>query len=538
MSKVKIFLFLQFIFFFSLPVLAQVDTAWVRRYNGPGNQYDVPAALVVDGSGNVYVTGSSGTSEYYDKDDYLTIKYSPNGDTLWVRRYNGPGNGDDSPSGLAVDVYGNVYVTGSSDKDTTAGYIDYDFATIKYAPNGDTLWVRRYKGPGLASDEANGLAVDDSGNVYVTGNSSGATLTLEDYVTIKYNPNGDTLWVRRYDGPSNHEDYAYQLAVDDSANVYVSGVIDYCSGIFCEPPLPGDYATIKYASNGDTLWVRRYNGSGNGNDGTSALAVDDSGNVYVTGYSSGSGTFDDYATIKYSSAGDTLWVRRYDGPGNGYDRGGALAVDDSGNVYVTGSSTGSGSDFDYTTIKYSPAGDTVWVRRYNGPGNGYDGGGALAVDDSGNVYVTGASSPDGTFNFDYATIKYSSSGDTLWVRRYNGPGNYLDIASAIALDTSGNVYVTGGSSPDGTFNFDYATIKYIQFACVAKAGDANGDGSVSLPDIIYLVNRVFKGGPPTSPVCKGDANADGNVTLPDIIFLVNRVFKGGPAPLKSKECCL
>jgi len=498
MSRVKIFLFLQFIIFSAVPVLAQVDTAWVARYNGPGNAEDVAHALAVDDSGNVYVTGDSwnGTSS-----DYATIKYDSNGDTLWVRHYNRSEIIDDHATALAVDGSGNVYVTGFS-------------GTIKYSANGDSLWISLYP-------ECLDLAVDDSGNIYVTG--SGGL----DYRTIKYDSNGDTLWVRLYNGSGELQDNANALAVDDSGNVYVTGQSAF------------DYATIKYDSNGDTLWVRRYNGPGNGGDNATALAVDDSGNVYVTGYS-WNGTSSDYATIKYDSNGDTLWVRRYNGPGDGDDNASTLAVDDSGNVYVTGQSVGSGTDYDYATIKYNSNGDTLWVRRYNGEENTLDLVSALAVDATGNVFVTGAS--DFYFSFpiccaNYATIKYNSDGDTQWVSRYNGAGNDLDGASALAVDDSGNVYVTGQSAGSGTSS-DYATIKYVQFACVDTAGDANGDGGVSLPDIIYEVNRVFKGGPAPSPLCRGDANADGVVNLPDIIYLVNRVFKGGPKPLKSRECCL
>src|SRR5574341_1618711 len=125
MLKVKIFLFCQFIFFFSLPLLAQVDTAWVRRYNGPpGNSDDEASALALDGSGNLYVTGSSVGSE--TSFDYATIKYAPNGDTLWVRRYNGPpGNGGDYAIALCLDVGDNVYVTGNS-----RDGISSDYATI------------------------------------------------------------------------------------------------------------------------------------------------------------------------------------------------------------------------------------------------------------------------------------------------------------------------------------------------------------------------------------------------------------------------
>ena len=390
--------------------------------------------------------------------------------------------------------------------------------------------MRRYDGTGSGEDVANALTVDDSGNVYVTGYSTNGI--NYDFATIKYSPNGASLWVRRYDGPGNGSDQADALVLDSDGNLYVTGWSVVNGG-------GADYNTIKYAANGDTLWVRRYTGPGNFHeDGASALAVDASGNVYVTGRSVGSDTSFDYATIKYSSAGDTLWVRRYTGPGNFFDEASALAVDVSGNVYVTGRSDGTGFfDYDYATIKYSSAGDTLWVRRYTGPGNSDDDASALAVDASGNVYVTGRSVGSDT-SFDYATIKYNSFGDTLWVRRYNGLENGFDEASALAVDDSGNVYVTGESDGTGTFDYDYATIKYVQFACVDTAGDANGDGKVTLPDIITLVNHIFKGAPKPDPACRGDANADGKITLPDIIVEVNYVFKGGPKPLKSKECCL
>jgi hypothetical protein len=127
---------------------------------------------------------------------------------------------------------------------------------------------------------------------------------------------------------------------------------------------------------------------------------------------------------------------------------------------VTGGSIGSSGTYDYATIKYDAAGVTQWVARYNGPGNLDDFATAIAIDGSANVYVTGDSVGSGTF-YDYATIKYNASGAEQWVARYNGPGNLDDDARAIAVDVSSNVYVTGESSGSGT-NYDYATIKYVQ----------------------------------------------------------------------------
>jgi len=431
-------------------------------------------------------------------------------DTAWVRRYNGSGNGTDGASAIAVDSSGSVYVTGTSTGSGSS--FPYDYSTIKYYSNGDTAWVRRYNGPGNGNDGANAIAVDGSGSVYVTGYSYGDA--MDDYATIKYYANGDTAWVRRYD--ANYDpDEASAIAVDASGNVYVTG-----KSIVSIFPTYYDYATIKYYPNGDTAWVRRYNSPWNGNDRALAIAVDGSGNVYVTGTSN-----DDYVTVKYKSNGDTAWVRRFNGTGNGNDSASAIAVDASGYVYVTGSSPGSGTSFDYATIRYNPNGDTAWVRRYNGTGNGNEEASAIAVDGSGNVYVTGYSYAGGT-GADYVTIKYYPNGDTAWVRRYNGPGNGTDATKAIAVDISGQVYVTGGSVGRWT-DYDYATIKYVQFL----RGDADHDGIVNVSDVVYLISYLFKRGPvPIPGTIVGDANCDGKVTIADVVYLVSYLFKHGTVP--------
>src|SRR6266550_642510 len=240
-------------------------------------------------------------------------------------------------------------------------------------------------------------------------------------------------WLARYEGSGNLDDSAQAIALDRWGNVYVTGFSVGSGTGF-------DYATIKYNSAGQEQWAARYNGPGNDFDEGLAIAVDTSGNVYVTGESWDPGTKTDYATIKYNSAGQGQWVTRYDCSA-GIDNAAAIALDSSGNVYVTGDS-GSGSD--YATIKYNPAGQQQWVARYNGPGNDDDGATAIATDNSGNVYVTGFSVGSGV-DYDYATIKYNSMGQEQWVARYDGPGKDWDLATDIAVDVWGNVYVTGNS---------------------------------------------------------------------------------------------
>jgi hypothetical protein len=419
---------------------------WVARYNGPYSLWDMAHAIAVDDTGNVYVTGiSRGMGTYYD---YATVKYDSSGVEQWVARYNGSLNSSDGANAIAIDGTGNVYVTGYSHEGS--GIAD-DYATIKYDASGVEQWVALYDGPGHWVDCAQAIVVDDAGCVYVTGKSVGSG-TAYDYATIKYDSLGIEQWVARYNGPpGNDADLANAIAIDDEANIYVTG---RSRGLGTEY----DYATVKYDSSGVEQWVARYNGSGNHIDGAKAIALWGVGNIYVTGYSHGTDTDRDYATIKYDSSGVEQWIARYNGPGNNYDYANAIAVDDSGNVCITGGSVGYGTALDFATIKYNSSGVEQWVARYNGSGYNYDDAAGIAIDFVGNIYVTGPS--DGsTTHTDYATVKYDPTGMEQWVARYDGPTNYDDYSFAIAVHNGGSVYVTGRSEGVGT-DQDYATIKY------------------------------------------------------------------------------
>lgn len=465
---------------------------WVALYDGPDQVQDVARAIAIDPAGNVYIAGESdgpGTSF-----DFATIKHDGNGNEVWVRRYNGPGNFNDSAAAVVIDPEGNVLITGSS----TGSGTGMDFATIKYKPALQE-WVALAIAPyqDVGSNSPKDLAVDSSGNVYVTGSLGG--MYAEDYATIKYNASGSQQWMAIFDGAGNYLDQGRALALDSSGNVYVTGIAwDW------DPD--DDFGTIKYDAGGNEQWVRLYNGTGNANDVAEDMAVDSSGNVYVTGSSEGYGTGGDFATVKYASDGTPQWEARYDSPGHGsegataiavgssghvfvtgkgiegivtvkyaasdgseaqvatHDGGGAnaMAMDSSGNVFVTGSSYGSGTGEDYIIIKYDANLNELNVATYNGPGNGMDRPLSIAVDSSGNVYVTGRSMGSESGE-DYATVKYDNDLNEQWVARYNGPGNDNDYAYELAVDSSENVYVTGASygirpSPD------FTTIKY----------DANG----------------------------------------------------------------
>jgi uncharacterized delta-60 repeat protein len=431
------------------------NVEWVARYNGPANSDDFVEAITVDGSGYVYITGGSrDTDTTYD---IATIKYTSDGDSLWLAIYDGPEGLYDIGRAIAVDVSGNVYITGETQVEPLP-MPRYDYVTVKYNSDGTQRWVRTYNGPDSMNDITSDIAVDGSGNVYVTG-SSNYLDTDNDYMTVAYDSAGTVLWTRRYWGPDSAtggDDNAQSIAVDNDGNIYVTG-FGRISGY------GDDYRTIKYDSAGDSVWIAIYNGpvGSSGSDRAYFIAVDESSNVYVAGQSQGTGYDWDYLAIKYNSDGVEQWVRRYNGPGNADDYLNAMVIDNSGNVYITGKSAGSGTYDDFATVKYSTSGDTLWISRYEGPvSSAIDGGAGVAVDDSGNVYVTGFSNGF-TNTWDYVTIMYDSNGIEGWVATYNGPDSLADIPSAIAVADFNNIYVTGSSSWTST-DYDYFTIRYSQ----------------------------------------------------------------------------
>jgi uncharacterized delta-60 repeat protein len=402
---------------------------WVARYNGSANSGDYAYAMAIDSFGNIYVAGSSGNTGNRGSLDFATIKYNSHGVQQWVMRYP-----DGGARAIALDDSGNVYVTGVNIS---------AYATIKYNSDGVQQWVKLYNANGGAS----AIAVDGSGNIYVTGSGYVGVSNADDYITIKYNSNGVLQWLTRYNGIGSRWDWANSIAVDTLGNTYVTGSSD---GIGGSP----DYATIKYNEAGVQQWVARYNGVGGNSDAPNAMTIDKLGNVYVTGGSYGGfGSGQDYATVKYNSAGVQQWWSIYNGPGNSTDKATSIAIVESGDFYVTGESFGNGTSNDYATIKYNTNGVQQWVTRYNGPGNNWDEATSIAIDGLENIYVTGSSFQD------YATIKYNSSGVEKWVARYNGTGNGLDYAFFVAVDGVGNVCVTGQSLGDNT-GYDFTTIKY------------------------------------------------------------------------------
>ena len=461
----------------------------------------------------------------------VTIKYSPSGRQEWRETYDGPLGGDDRATAAVLDHSGNLVVVGAvSTALSTFGDSFYDYLIVKYNADGDTLWVRTYDGGGsYPSDDATAVVVDAADNIYVTGDSYGIS---EDCLTLKYGPAGDLIWAGRYNGPGNGEDHAKALAVDNLGNVYITGNSD--SGMEND-----DIVTVKYSTEGIQQWVNRYDGPpGEDEDGGEAIAIGPDGLACVVGWSPSLSTSDDIMVLKYTAIGDTAWTRRIDGAVHTRDVGNALDIDNSGDLYVGGSVGIGSSSCTYeaknaTVVKFAPDGQLLWSWSMDNTEPCSDAIRELTVDSSGSVFAVGSSGYPGSYTWeDYhrmLSVKISAAGELVWFDEHEGSAAGQAGGVALALDPSGNLLVTGTTIGIGS-DQDIATIKIRRSNF---CGDANGSGAVSISDAVYLIKYIFGGGPAPSPILAGDVNCSGAVSISDAVYLINYIFAGGPAPCAS-----
>jgi hypothetical protein len=360
---------------------------WTASYDNGG--FDNSKAIVLDAAGNSYVTGESdgtGTGR-----DIITIKYDPNGNQLWAMRYNGAANGNDVGNSIVVDPSGNVFVTGY----ITNSSGNRDYVTLKYNASGVLQFAVNYAGAGNQNDEAVAIAFN-SNRLYVTGTSingssnsdivtlrinpnTGATLwsksengtangndiayallangndvvvvgqvnnttTGNDYLTVRYNGNnGSTQWSKTYDF-ANTSGGATALTADASGNFAVTGIVINGSNY--------EYHTILYSNGGIQQWVNKVSTNLNYSSANPQIAVDPVANhFYVSGQKSGVGS--DILVYQITPSGNKTWEETFNGAQNSTDAAVDLVVNSSGVLYVAGASLNSSAKYDYTTIKIS-----------------------------------------------------------------------------------------------------------------------------------------------------------------------------------------
>ncbi len=450
--------------------------AWIYQYNGADNREDEAVGIVVGSDNHPIVTGFSdlteeGVTGAYSF-DYMTIKLDKDTKAVkWKALYDSGDGGTDMAAGITLDnngdavVAGTAYLSGGSEKSD-------DLYTIKYSSAGHTdpltnplaAWGAQY-GTQAGIDQATAIqaAKDSANNIIVIGHGIN-TNNDEDMFIIKYRPDGTTAWPPIvYDGPAHGNDYPSAVAIDQTGDIFITGSTENAAGNF-------DIYTAKYnGATGALIWSQTYAGAGNGDDHGLSLAIDNSGDIYITGSSVNAAGNEEWITINYDGADSSpnreLWRKVHNGlaaPVNGNDRGIAIGIDPmDGDIIVAGTSYRTLTDSDFHLIRYSPAdGSIIWERNFDRPAK-YDYLTAMAIDSSGYIYLTGNSrngpdtDPAFDANSDILALIYDFEGTFLSASEYDG--GKKDEAVAIAVNYQGEAFIAGVTLNAG--NPDYLVMK-------------------------------------------------------------------------------
>jgi len=473
----------------------------------PRLSYEAILALPSPQLGDLAIDLTFRVMRMYNGGEWAILKTSMSQD---LTDYTAMSLGGLLPSDVATDNSGNIYATGRFEGTVTIGELSLtsaggtDIFVAKFNRFGSVQWLRRGGGSNFVDEEGKSIAVDGSGNVYVTGyfnsmanfNTPSATGKNElvsaganDIFVAKYNTSGALQWLVRGGGTSG--DDGKGITVDGSGNVYVTGYFNIMAN-FNTPSVTGsnelisagdiDIFVAKYNTSGAIQWLRR--GGGTGTDEGNGIGVDGNGNVYVVGFFSGtanfnnpsaSGSFEltsagdwDVFVVKFSSLGTRQWVRR--GGGTGFDEGKDITVDSNGDFYITGffvltanfnTPWASGSNelisagsSDIFVIKYNTSGGLLWRQRGGGTQNDF--GEAIVRRGITNVFVTGYYNGTINFNtpsavgtneiqpiglFDLFVAEYSSAGVLLGLQR--GGGQSDDVGTSVAIGAFGALHVVG-----------------------------------------------------------------------------------------------
>ncbi len=416
---------------------------WIKYYSQTDGTESAPSTI--DGNSSVYTTGYSGLNTAAN---LIVLKYDSTGVLNFSYSYN---NGSsDIGKAIKVDNSGNVYVAGVSTG--TTGNTQKDYIIIKLNSSGVSQWIKRYDRGVSNDDEATNLCVDGSGNVYVTGKSKNSSGNY-DIVTLKLNgSNGNTVWTHIYSG-SGLDDIGVGIAMSTNGSyVYVTGnTINSSTG--------SNIVTYALNQGSNTYYWSPVttNGTANGTDVSKGIKVYGT-DVIVCGEVVNTGTGVDYKVIKYSgSSGTIAWQSSYD-YNNYTNRGCALTTDSAGNIGIVGT-VYNGTTYDYHTVFYTPSGFQYAVNIEPTSLT------TLTVDPvicndtiAHHWYVGGEKQSSSRDIFVYQIVP---SGNTGWTKTIDGLSSNFDAATSIMVNGVGVVYV-GAKSKNSVANYDYTTIKLNQ----------------------------------------------------------------------------
>ena len=405
-----------------------IPPPWIRQLGS--SAYETVARVASDPSGNIYVGGTTQgdldgntNAGSWSQDIYL-LKYNSSGTKQWTIQLGT--SSAEGVAGIVTDSSGNIYVAGSTQGalggNSNAG--DWDIYLIKYNSSGTSQWINQF-GSSARDQPWNGIAIDSSNNIYVTGYTAGGLDSNtssggNDAFLVKFDSLGTKQWTSQWGTSSN--DNGLVVAVDSSGNIYVSG--ETLGALEGSNQGSTDVFLSKFNTSGNLQWTRQL-GSDQA-DYSKSIAVDSSDNIYITGYTAGD--FDgntfvvggpyDYFLVKYNTSGAKQWSKLFGD--NSKDIANGITTDSSGNIYITGNTSGSLGGFsnqgqeDYFLQKLDSSGNELWYKQSGFSKNDY--GMSVEIDSSGNIFVAGQTwmAFDGytqAGNGDLFVIKYDSNGN-------------------------------------------------------------------------------------------------------------------------------
>lgn len=353
--------------------------------------YGAATGVGVDSSGSACVVGYSQlpVPKHYEA---VALKYSFEGELFWERTWGGPT--DDFAEAVAVDQYGSTYVAGRT---ASFGAGASDCFLLKYDSSGELLWQKTWGGP--QNDRGYGVALDETGDLYVAGSTGSYGAGKSDVLLLKYDINGNLLWQKAWGGAGSDE--ARGIAVG-SGFIWITGITEsFGAG-------DGDVLLLQLDDEGNVQWARAW---GTESDETAnGVALDSAGNAYVVGT--------DYICsilfLKYDPHGNLL--HQFAWATGGLVEGNGIAVDESGadtNVFVTG--LGGAGSFSVCLLRYSADGDLLTQKAWYGPIAPYvNTGNALVATHDGVTYLCGVGDPGvSTFFYSDGSVTIPSALDTL-----------------------------------------------------------------------------------------------------------------------------
>jgi outer membrane protein assembly factor BamB len=440
--------------------IAQVSQEWLARFGEPGMSTNVPIGMEIDRQGNVFVLGGSWAVTrdsgfpLSSERGFVLLKYDSQGKLLWSEHVP-EGDAVDLPADLALDDSGNAYITGE---------LNWEFYVMKFDALGERLWTSTLPDSWNGS-QGTQVRVDYRGDVVAAGSVNDAVAGNRDFVVAKFDPDGALLWETRYDGPPGKDDDVVTMELGHTGHVHVSGTssrgINYA----------GQAATtLELDGLGCILWARQYSTPFIKEEVPIKIAVDGRGSSIVTGYSSPvvgmtpHGPIDIW-TAKYDSRGQLLWSETFDGQASNADYPKDVAVDSHGNVVVVGSTVIAPWHSEGVVLKYGADGGLQWQVQLDEPCFAGSGSYSVAIDGSGNAYVlsiVGSQScaPVAALR----TSKLDPDGMMLWQAHFSSQPQFSwCYPRDLDLDPLGNVYITAQARlPEDHPFYDIVTIKYVQ----------------------------------------------------------------------------